>query len=149
MTILATIEDELARIAAALGLDPALFDVPTSPREAAHHFAARGDRFDMIHTERGKSDVLAERLGSDDVAYEVTFRTTMDHCLKSELRSRGPVYSRWNWMGPHIVMMGRAKPVWGDRCRAHYRRVLSDAPLSEAEIEAILPGILRPDWGRA
>ena len=145
MTILATIEDELARIAAVLGLDPVLFDVPTSPREAAHHFAARGDRFDMIHTERGKSDVLAERLGSDDVAYEVTFMVTMDHCLKSELKSRGPVYSRWNWIGPHIMMMRRAKPGWGARCEAHYRRVLEAAPLSDAEIDAILPGILKPN----
>ncbi|MEO8531961.1 MAG: hypothetical protein ABI459_12090 [Deltaproteobacteria bacterium] len=58
------------------------------------------------------------------------------------MRTRAADYSRWNWMGPHLMMMRAAGAPWGERCHAHYRRVLEGAPLSVEELAAIKPGVL-------
>lgn len=144
MTILAGVIDHARGVAARIGLDPEKITVPMQPCDGAFHFVARGDRFDQFASALGVDTLIAERLSGDDVAYAVIFDAALTHNLTEELRTRGPGYSRWNWMGPHLMMMRAAGALWGEKCEAHYRQVLERTPLTDAEIDAIRPGLLSP-----
>ena len=142
MTALAHLQSLLADLASRLGFEPESCRPPMAPRSDGFHLVPRGDRFDLI--EAGDEGRCETGLGLEDAAYEVLFSAALVFA-RAEAAARGDAaYSRWNWMGAHILLMERAKPQWGERCRDHYRRILTAEPLSEQEIAAIRPGLLRP-----
>lgn len=148
MTMLARLRVRVAVAAEAAGLGQV--EVPSSSRDdGSPHVEPRGDRFDLVCCERGQELARKARLGMEDCAYELVFAASARLAQAQELQERAGAegtaggYSRWNWMGPHIAMLGRVAPAWGDRARAHYRAVLEKAPLTAEEVAAIRPGLMR------
>jgi hypothetical protein len=145
VTALAELQALLAALADRLGLDPDTCRPPLKPEGGAFHLTPRGDRFDLSVAEQGRIAVRDAGLGLDDAAYEVVFVAALASAEAEERTLRQGVACRWNWMGAHISLMERARPEWGEKTRAHYRRILTGQPLSESEIAAIRPGLLRPE----
>ena len=143
MTALVHLQSLLDDLADRLGFDAESCRPPMIPRSDSFHLVPKGDRFDLIHP--GDASRCESGLGLEDAAYEVLFAAALVFAHADAAARGDGSYSRWNWMGAHIHFMEQARPDWGDRTRAHYRRILTAEPLSDAEIAAIRPGLLRPD----
>lgn len=141
MSAFAELEILIGTIADRLGIAPC--KVPLQPLAGFDfHLVPKGDRFDLVHqTDESRCE---SALGLEDAAYELVFVAALSAAMAEERALRQGVACRWNWIGPHIMLMERARPAWGEKCRAHYRRILTREPLSEGEIAAIRPGLLRP-----
>lgn len=143
MTALAQLQNVLADLAERLGLEVDACRPPMAPRPDGFHLIPRGDRFDLVQD--AAQARREEGLGLDDAAYEVVFAAALVWVQADAAAKGDGALSRWNWMGAHIALLDRVGPHWGEKARAHYRRILSAAPLTDSEIAAIRPGLLRPD----